>query len=35
MPRAGIWMVRIKRVFAFVMLGGEENYLIKMGQLII
>ena len=35
MPRAGIWMVRIKRVFAFVMLGVAEYYLIKMGQLII
>ena len=35
MPRAGVWMVRIKRVFAFVMLGVAEYYLIKMGQLII
>jgi thiol:disulfide interchange protein DsbD len=35
MPRAGLWMVRIKKVFAFVMLGVAEYYLIKMGQLII
>ena len=35
MPRAGIWMVRIKKVFAFVMLAVAEYYLIKMGQLII
>jgi thiol:disulfide interchange protein DsbD len=35
LPRAGIWMVRIKKVFAFVMLGVAEYYLIKMGQLII
>ena len=35
MPRAGIWMVRIKKVFAFLMLGVAEYYLIKMGQLII
>jgi thiol:disulfide interchange protein DsbD len=35
LPRAGIWMVRIKRIFAFVMLGVAEYYLIKMGQLII
>jgi cytochrome c-type biogenesis protein len=35
MPRAGIWMARIQKVFAFVMLGVAEYYLIKMGQLII
>ena len=35
MPRAGLWMVRVKRVFALVMLGVAEYYLIKMGQLII
>jgi cytochrome c-type biogenesis protein len=35
LPRAGIWMIRIKRVFAFVMLAVAEYYLIKMGQLII
>ena len=35
MPRAGLWMVRLKKVFAFVMLGVAEYYLIKMGQLII
>ena len=35
LPRAGIWMVRVKKVFAFVMLGVAEYYLIKMGQLII
>jgi len=34
-PRAGIWMLRVKKVFAFVMLGVAEYYLIKMGQLII
>ena len=35
LPRAGIWMVRIKKLFAFVMLAVAEYYLIKMGQLII
>ena len=35
MPNAGIWMVRVKKVFAFVMLGVAEYYLIKMGQLLI
>lgn len=35
LPRAGIWMVRVKKVFAFLMLAVAEYYLIKMGQLII
>ena len=35
LPRAGVWMVWIKRVFALVMLGVAEYYLIKMGQLLI
>jgi cytochrome c-type biogenesis protein len=35
MPRAGIWMVWIKRLFAFAMVGVAEYYLIKMGQLIL
>jgi thiol:disulfide interchange protein DsbD len=35
LPRAGVWMVRVKKVFAFVMLIVAEYYLVKMGQLII
>jgi len=35
LPRAGMWMVRVKNVFAFVMLIVAEYYLIKMGQLLI
>lgn len=35
LPRAGVWMVWIKRIFAFVMLGVAEYYLVKMGQLLI
>jgi thiol:disulfide interchange protein DsbD len=35
LPRAGIWMVRVKKLFALVMLGVAEYYLIKMGQLLI
>jgi cytochrome c-type biogenesis protein len=35
LPRSGLWMVRVKRVFGFVMLGVAEYYLIKMGQLLI
>ncbi len=35
LPRAGMWMVWIKRFFAFVMIAVAEYYLMKMGQLII
>jgi cytochrome c-type biogenesis protein len=35
MPRAGVWMVWIKRLFAIAMIGVAEYYLIKMGQLIL
>ena len=34
LPRAGVWMIWIKRFFAVVMLGVAEYYLIKMGQLL-
>lgn len=33
LPRAGAWMVWVKRGFALLMLGIAEYYLIKMGQL--
>ena len=32
LPRAGNWMIWVKRVFAAVMIGMAEYYLIKMGQ---
>jgi cytochrome c-type biogenesis protein len=35
MPRAGAWMLWIKRIFALAMIGVAEYYLMKMGQLII
>ncbi len=35
LPRAGTWMVWIKRGFAVIMLGVAEYYLIQMGQLLI
>ena len=35
LPRAGMWMVWVKRGFGIVMLGVAEYYLIKMGQLLI
>jgi cytochrome c-type biogenesis protein len=35
LPRAGAWMVWVKRLFALVMIGVAEYYLVKMGQLIL
>jgi thiol:disulfide interchange protein DsbD len=35
LPRAGAWMVTVKKVFALVMLGAAEYYLVQMGQLLI
>jgi thiol:disulfide interchange protein DsbD len=32
LPRAGMWMIWIKRLFALLMLGAAEYYLIKVGQ---
>src|SRR5947207_15888872 len=34
LPRAGQWMVWVKRGFALVMLGVAEYYLIQMGQIL-
>ena len=33
LPRAGVWMVWVKRAFALLMLGAAEYYLLKAGQL--
>jgi cytochrome c-type biogenesis protein len=35
LPRAGMWMVWVKRVFAAAMLGAAEYYLIQMGTVLI
>lgn len=35
LPRAGNWMVWVKRFFAIIMLGVAEYYLIEMGKLLI
>jgi cytochrome c-type biogenesis protein len=35
LPRAGAWMVWVKRLFAIVMLGAAEYYLILTGQQLI
>jgi cytochrome c-type biogenesis protein len=34
LPRAGAWMIWVKRGFALVMLGVAEYYLVTMGQLL-
>lgn len=34
MPRSGEWMVRVKKIMGFLMIGLGEYYLIKAGQLI-
>ncbi|HEX2721811.1 MAG TPA: cytochrome c biogenesis protein CcdA [Gemmatimonadaceae bacterium] len=34
LPRAGVWMVWVKRAFAVIMLGVAEYYLVRMGQLL-
>lgn len=33
LPRAGVWMVWIKRLFAILMIGVAEYYLIQAGKL--
>ncbi len=35
LPRAGAWMLWVKRIFALVMIGAAEYYLILMGQQLI
>jgi thiol:disulfide interchange protein DsbD len=35
LPRAGGWMVWVKRIFALIMLGVAEYYLVQMGLLLI
>lgn len=34
LPRAGVWMIWVKRGFALLMIGVAEYYLIQMGQLL-
>jgi cytochrome c-type biogenesis protein len=33
LPRAGLWMVRVKKIFAVIFLGVAEYYLIEAGKL--
>jgi len=35
LPKAGVWMVRVKRIFGLVMLAVAEYYLVKMGQVLL
>jgi thiol:disulfide interchange protein DsbD len=35
LPRAGMWMVWVKRAFAVVLIGVAQWYLIEMGKLLI
>jgi cytochrome c-type biogenesis protein len=35
LPRAGEWMVWVKRLFALVMLGAAEYYFVTMGQVLL
>lgn len=35
LPKAGAWMVWVKRAFALIMLGVAEYYLVQMGKLLI
>jgi cytochrome c-type biogenesis protein len=35
LPKAGTWMVWVKRLFALIMLGVAEYYLVQMGLLLI
>jgi thiol:disulfide interchange protein DsbD len=35
LPRAGAWMVWVKRAFALIMLIMAEYYLVRMGGLLI
>jgi cytochrome c-type biogenesis protein len=35
LPRAGEWMVRVKKIFGLVMLAVAEYYLVKMGQVLL
>lgn len=34
LPKAGPWMVWVKRAFALIMLGVAEYYLVQMGKLL-
>lgn len=35
LPKSGVWMLWIKRVFAVILIGVAEYYLIQLGQLVL
>jgi len=35
LPKAGPWMIWVKRAFALLMIAAAEYYLIQMGQLVV
>ena len=35
LPKAGVWMVWVKRLFALLMIGAAEYYFIPMGQVLL
>lgn len=35
LPKAGPWMLRLKKIFGLVMIGVAQYYLVKMGQVLI
>jgi len=35
LPRAGVWMLQVKRVFAVIMLGTAEYYFVQAGQVLL
>jgi thiol:disulfide interchange protein DsbD len=35
LPKAGVWMVWVKRLFALLMLGAAEYYFVTMGQVLL
>jgi cytochrome c-type biogenesis protein len=35
LPRAGAWMVNVKKLFALLMIGAAQYYLLQAGQLLL
>ncbi len=35
LPRSGVWMIWVKRIFALLMIGAAEYYFVTMGQVLL
>ena len=35
LPRSGVWMIWVKRLFALLMIGAAEYYFVTMGQVLL